>query len=220
MFSRLGGPPADPPPKDWKKGRKKEQKRQKLREASLSHYASKLHSSLFFSFSRVCLSAARRHLNNRLISISLSPRRRKIDNTHTKLRQPQHREGKTHNMDNVFVFSFILLFALFFICASLSPPEKKQLRENIQASALKIFWKSLIRYFKFTISTVCCTSRSRKSQRSWKSFWEVHKVLKFILKIFQSNSTFSLNFWLYALYCPKKPAVTKSLLINPIQLYL
>lgn len=129
MFSRLGGPPLTHPRKTERKAKRKSKKRQKLREASLSHYASKLHSSLFFFFSRVCLSAARRHLNNRLISISLSLGRRKIDNTHTKLRPPQHREGKTHNMDNVFVFSFILLFALFFICASLSPPEKKQLRK-------------------------------------------------------------------------------------------
>lgn len=120
-FTHPGGPPLTHPRNPERKTERKSKRLQKQRKASLSHYASKLHNSLFFLSSEfVFLWTSDIWIIVWYPSVRAWGDRKKTT-THKKLRPSHYRKKKhTHNMVNVFVFSFIPLSSLFFIHASFS----------------------------------------------------------------------------------------------------
>lgn len=119
-----GGPPLTRPRNTERKTERKSEKGQKQREASLSHYDSKLHNSLFFLSSElVFLWASDIWIIVWYPSVWARGDRKKTTHIESFIQVITKREKKhthTHNMVNVFVFSFILLSSLFFIHASFS----------------------------------------------------------------------------------------------------
>lgn len=124
-FTRPGGPPLTRPRNPERKTERKSERRQKEREASLSHYASKLHNSLFFLSSEfVFLWASDVWIIVWYPSVRAWGDGKKT--THIK----SFVQVITHNMVNVFVFSFFIVLPVRHTCRFLFPVHiKNQLKD-------------------------------------------------------------------------------------------